>query len=72
MKKVVIGIVVGLVAGYWLGYYDAFRGEKSIGSRIRIAVGAMSPEGIAAERQRRAEQLRDTIHARAGTATNLP
>ncbi|MEK7401358.1 MAG: hypothetical protein AABZ80_03250 [Gemmatimonadota bacterium] len=71
MRKIVIALALGIIAGYWLGYFDAFRGEKAIGSRIRIAMGMVSPEGISAERARRAQMLRDTIHVRSGAA-DLP
>ena len=69
MRKPAIFLLVGIIAGYWIGYYDAFRGEKAIGSRLRIAVFHASPEGMASERERRAQELRDTIHARSGAAT---
>lgn len=42
----IIALVLGIIMGYWLGYYDAYRGEKAIGSMIRIAVFKASPEGI--------------------------
>ena len=70
MKKFpIIALVLDIIMGYWLGYYDAYRGEKAIGSMIRIAVFKASPEGISQERAGRAAELRDTIHARSGAAT---
>ena len=70
MKKFpLIALILGIIIGYWLGYYDAYRGEKAIGSRIRIAVFNASPEGISQSSARRAGELRDTIHARSGAAT---
>jgi len=71
MKRLVWALLAGIIVGYWLGYFDAYRGEKAIGSRLRIAVFSASPEGISQERAKRAAELRDTIQARSG-ATNLP
>ena len=68
MRRTIIALLVGIIAGYWLGYFDAFRGEKAIGSRIRIAAGIVSPDGLSAERARRAAMLRDSIRAKSGVA----
>jgi hypothetical protein len=70
-KGPIIALILGIIAGYWIGYKDAYRGEKAIGSRIGIALGRMesvTPEGMAKERQRRAEMMRDSIRAKSGLA----
>jgi hypothetical protein len=69
MQKAIIALVVGIIAGYWIGYKDAYRGEKAIGSRIGIALGRIHPDQMRAERQRRADEMRDSIRARIEAAT---
>ncbi len=66
MQKAIIALVIGIIAGYWIGYKDAYRGEKAIGSKIGIALGRVTPGGVAAEQQRRADMLRDSIRAKSG------
>lgn len=72
MRRTLIALLIGIIAGYWLGYFDAYRGEKAIGSLIRIGLFKASPEGMSVEAARRAQMLRDTIHARSGAADVLP
>jgi hypothetical protein len=79
MRNAIIALLVGIIAGYWIGYKDAYRGEKAIGSRIRIAMGKMSPEERQAIRHQRQAMLRDSIRAKSGLAgvdsilsTNIP
>ena len=59
-------LVLGLAAGYWFGYSDAFRDTDTIGARVTRAIGKVDPEQVRAEKERRAEVLRDTIRMRAG------
>jgi len=66
MRRLIIALLVGIIAGYWLGYYDAYRGEKAIGSRIRIAVGMATPEALSAESARRAAVIRDSMRSKSG------
>lgn len=66
MRNAIIALLVGIVAGYWIGYKDAYRGEKAIGSRIRIGLHLVSPEQRQVERQRRAAMLRDSIRSKSG------
>lgn len=64
-----VALLLGVTAGYYIGYKDAFRGEKAIGAKIGIALGklnGMTPDGMSAERQRRAQMMRDSIHAKSG------
>ena len=63
-------LVVGLALGYCFGYSDAFRDTDTIGFRVSQLVHKMTPEELAAEQQRRASILRDTIHARAVGVVN--
>jgi len=65
-KAPIIALLIGIIAGYWIGYKDAYRGEKAIGSRIGIALGRVKGDGFAAERQRNAQAMRDSIHAKSG------
>lgn len=66
MRNAIIALIVGIIVGYWIGYKDAYRGEKAIGSRIRIAMGVVSTEQLQSERQRRAQMLRDSIRSKSG------
>jgi hypothetical protein len=74
MRRAIIALIVGVIVGYWIGYEDAYRGEKAIGSRIRIAMGRVNPDGVRTERQRRADALRDSIRSKSGidSVVNLP
>jgi hypothetical protein len=67
-KGPIVALLLGIIAGYWIGYKDAYRGEKAIGAKIGIALGRIHPEQMAAERQRRADMMRDSIRAKSGLA----
>lgn len=71
MRRAIIALLVGIIAGYWIGYKDAYRGEKAIGSRIGIALGRVHPDDMRAERQRRADLLRETIRQKAESAAGV-
>jgi hypothetical protein len=66
MRSAIIALVIGIVLGYVIGYKDAYRGEKAIGSKLRMAAGMMSMEQIQAERQQRAQMMRDSIRSKSG------
>jgi hypothetical protein len=68
MRNAIIALLVGIVAGYWIGYKDAYRGEKAIGSKLRMAMGTMSPAEMQADRHRRQAMLRDSIRSKSGLA----
>lgn len=66
MQRAIIALLAGIIVGYVIGYKDAYRGEKAIGSRIRIAMGTVSPAELQAQQQRRAAELRDSIRSKSG------
>lgn len=75
MRNAIIALVFGIIVGYWIGYKDAYRGEKAIGSKLRMAMGSIrqaTPDEMRAERQRRASALRDSIRAKIDSAATLP
>ena len=75
MRNAIIALLIGIIIGYWIGYKDAYRGEKAIGSKLRMAMGQvrqLHPDEMRAERQRRASQLRDTMRARIDSAVTQP
>ena len=75
MRNAIIALLIGIIVGYVIGYKDAYRGEKAIGSRFRMAMGSVRqvhPDEMRAERQRRANEMRDSIRVRIDSAVTAP
>ncbi|HEY6219543.1 MAG TPA: hypothetical protein VIV65_05775 [Gemmatimonadaceae bacterium] len=62
-------LLFGIAAGYYVGFSSGYENNPdSIGMRIALAVGKVSPEAVRATRQARAAELRDTINSRSGVS----
>ena len=65
----VLFLLFGIAAGYYVGFSSGYENNPdSIGMRIAVAVGKVSPEAVRATRQARASELRDTINSRSGVS----
>jgi len=75
MRNAIIALVLGIIIGYWIGYKDAYRGEKAIGSKLRMAMGSVRqihPDEMRAERQRQADAFRDSLRKRIDSIVTTP
>jgi len=61
-------LIVGLAAGYFFGFSAGYKGGDSIGMKVAVAMGRISPDAVRETRQARAGELRDTINSRAGVS----
>ena len=66
-------LLFGLGVGYWLGYKDAWRGEGTLGARMAMLKYKISPSGgVAEQRQKNAERIRENARAKSGIDSLLP
>lgn len=66
-------LIFGLGIGYWLGYTDAWRGEGTLGARMAVLKYRISPSGgVAEQRQRNAQKIRENVRAQSGIDSLLP
>ena len=66
-------LIFGLGLGYWLGYTDAWRGEGTLGARMAVLKHRISPSGgVAEQRQKNAEKIREHVRAQSGIDSLLP
>lgn len=66
-------LIFGLGLGYWLGYTDAWRGEGTLGARMAVLKYRISPSGgVAEQRQKNAQKIRETVRAQSGIDSLLP
>lgn len=66
-------LILGLGLGYWLGYTDAWRGEGTLGARMAVLKYRISPSGgVAEQRQRNAQKIRENVRAQSGIDSLLP
>lgn len=62
-------LLFGLAIGYYFGFSDAYRDSDTIGAKVSRAISKVDPNTLRADKNRRADVLRDTIRARAGVIT---
>ena len=66
-------LVVGLALGYWIGYTDAWRGEGTLGAKAAMLKYRLSPSGgVAEQRARNSQKIRDNMRAKTGVDSVIP
>ncbi len=71
MRRSILALVLGAAFGYWYGYSDAFRGDRTIGARVAIAIGRMHPDEISKERTKEAQKLQEHVRSQSGVHDSI-